>query len=440
MRIRSVLIVALLPSLGAWQTAAAQTYFPDTISFSGSTLSQEQLLAYTGLRPGSVTKEQMQAASDKLTRTGLFIRAIYELDDDVLRYTLTPSPAVLPVRYDNFPWWDAKTLNALVAQKVPLFGGAVYPGGPMRQQVLDALTELVAAKGVRAKIGATPVGDAQRTMIATAFHIDSPPVVIASLTVEGAGAAWADSIREIENSAAGKEYTKGSLDSLTAALRDVYARRGYLDVAIDGPSWGTPQIEDRKIVAPLTAKITSEGQPYTVSAVHFAGNAMTSAEAFAKDAKIHTGDVADADTVQAAVDLLKAPWKDKGYEDVAVKTGAAPDRGQHTVAYTFTVDPGPVYHMGTLTLIGLNKRQEQQVLAYWQVPKGAVYQPALIPAWRALYLQERAGELVVFEQLEHMVPEYESQPHGDTHVVDVVVRFKPPNVAPQPLDFHPNWH
>lgn len=436
MRALAVLFVAVALS----PSAPAQTYFPDTITFSGASQSQQQLLAFTGLKPGPVTKQQMQAATDRLTHSGLFVTARYELDDNVLRFTLTPSPGALPVIYDNFPWWDTKTLNTLVAAKVPLFAGALYPEGPMLQQVVDALTEVLATKGVAAKIGTSPVSDEHGTMIATLFHIDAPPVVIASLTVEGAGAAWVAAIAQVEKSAVGKGSLSGVRESLAAAIREVYTQRGYLDVAIAEPVWGTPKLEDGKIVAPLTATIVSAGHPYTVSAVHFAGDPMTSADVFAAQAKIHAGDVADSDAVAATADLLKAPWKAKGYEGVDVSTGALVDRAQHTVAYTFTVDPGPVYRMGTLTLIGLNKSQQRQVLRYWQLPKGAVFRPGLAQAWRAAYLRSRADQLIVAEELEHMEPAYDYQADHDTHTVNVVVRFKPAKVVPNPLDFHPTSH
>lgn len=428
-----LLMSALLPVHG-------QTYFPDTITFSGTNVSQEALLAYTGLQPGPVTKEQMQAAVARLTASGLFIRAAYELNDDVLHYTLTPSPAVLPVIYDNFVWWDAKTLNALVAEKVPLFGGELYPGGPMRQQVLDALTELVAAKGVQVKIGTTPVGDAHGTMTATRFHIDSPPVVIGAFTVEGVGEDWAEAVGRVEQAAAGRASSAATPDALAAEVGAVYRDRGYLDVAVTDPEWGTPQVVDGKVVAPLTEHITNVGQPYTVAAVRFAGDAQTSAEAFAKLAKIHAGDVADDAAIQAEKDLLADPWKAKGYLDAQADTGEQKDSAHHTVTYTLTVNPGVVYHMGKLTLIGLNQEQEKQVRMYWQMAEGAVFEPALVPQWSVAYQRMRAPELVVAEKLEKMIPEYENQANHDTHVVDVVIRFKPANVVPQPFDFHPTWH
>ncbi|HLJ77754.1 MAG TPA: hypothetical protein VKT75_10080, partial [Acidobacteriaceae bacterium] len=248
MKVQALLLSGWMAAAVPGTAAGAQTYFPDTITFSGATQTQDQLLAFTRLHPGRVTKDEMQAASDRLVATGLFSDVRYTLNDAVLQFTLTPSPAVLPVRYDNFPWWDDKTLNALIAEKVPLFGGALYPGGPMRQQVSDVLEGLLAEKGVKAKVSTTPVADAQGTMIATRYHIDSPPVLIASLTVEGASDAWAAEMRRVEESAAGKDFRGATRDSLAAEIRRVYANHGVLSVEMAGPTWGPPKVVDGKIL------------------------------------------------------------------------------------------------------------------------------------------------------------------------------------------------
>ncbi|MGC2637335.1 MAG: POTRA domain-containing protein [Acidobacteriaceae bacterium] len=439
MRVRRVLVAVLLAGSGLGLPAAGQVYFPETITFSGSSVSQGQLLAYTGLRPGRVTKEQMDAAAKKLTDSGLFFDARYELNDDVLRYTLTTSPAVLPVRYDNFPWWDAKTLTALVGQKVPLFGGELYPGGPMRLQVVSALTELVAAQGVQAKIGTAPIADAHGTILATRFRMDEPQIEVASLAVEGAGGEEAEGIEQVAASAAGKPFRRETLKMLAGKLRDVYTREGKLETGVTEPACGMPRVVDGRILVPLTAKISTDGAVYTVSAVQFAGDAMTSSASFAKVARIRAGDVADEDLVDETAGMLKDPWKEDGYEDVQVSVMPALDPREHTVSYTFATTPGPRYAMGKLTLVGLNKRQEREVRRYWQLADGSVYRPALVPAWYGIYSKERGEQLILADGLEKLEPVYESQWHEDAHTVDVTVTFHGMKVVPNQFDVHPGW-
>src|ERR1700679_2899172 len=81
--------------------ALAQTYPVGKIAFSGTDLSQQELLAFTGLRTGPVTRDQMQAAATRLTDTGLFADARFTLDGENLTFELKASPAVVAVQYDE---------------------------------------------------------------------------------------------------------------------------------------------------------------------------------------------------------------------------------------------------------------------------------------------------------------------------------------------------
>ena len=46
------------------------------------------------------------------------------------------------------------------------------------------------------------------------------------------------------------------------------------------------------------------------------------------------------------------------------------DAANHTVDYAITVAPGPVFHMGELSLVNLNDQQKAQVLQYWPLRRG----------------------------------------------------------------------
>ncbi|MFZ0689257.1 MAG: hypothetical protein WAM68_05470, partial [Acidobacteriaceae bacterium] len=72
-RLSARLFLCLLMVAVGCGSGFAQAYVAQAITFSGSTLSQEELLAFTGLRAGEpVARDQMQAAANKLTATGLF--------------------------------------------------------------------------------------------------------------------------------------------------------------------------------------------------------------------------------------------------------------------------------------------------------------------------------------------------------------------------------
>ncbi len=404
--------------------ASAQTYLSEKITFTGSTCSQEELLAFTGLRAGeSLTRDQMQAASDKLTATGLFTDVRFTFDGETLTFALKPSAAVVPAEYDNFPWWDNAGLNAAVAGRVPLFHGALYPGGPMRAEVSAALTALLAAKGVRAAITTSPVGDADGNQVAILYHIDAPPVVVEAFHVYGYSGIWTRPIEEVEKAAAGEKVDVSTRDKLGDAVRAAYGRLGFVDMTMTAPAWGQPRVEGEKILVPITASITSEGGQYRVAGLHLNGDVFTTQDEFEKRAKLHPGDVANQELWKQIEETIAAPYRTHGY--IHAKIAAAPtlDRAAHTVDYTITVDPGPVYRMGKLTVVNLSDKQKAEVLPYWLMKPGDVFNPELIPKFVENYHKSRAPELQSVGGWNFDAKWYENT---DTHTMDVVLTFEPP--------------
>ena len=418
-RFCTVLLAVALPGV----FACAQTYMPTSVTFSGSNLTQEELLAFTGLRAGEpITRDQMQAATDKLTATGLFTDVRFSFDGQTLTFELKPSPGVVPVEYDNFPWWDDRALNAAVAAQVPLFHGALYPGGSMRDQVRAALTALLAMKGVQG--GSTaPVGDVNGDQAAILYHIDSPPVVVDSFRVYDYSGVWTKPIEAVERAAAGEKFEASMKDKLADQVRAVYGAQGYVAMTMTPPAFGPPHVADGKVLVPVSASITSEGGQYRVAGLHLVGDVLMSQEQFAKGAKLHAGDVANLDVLKQMREMIAATYRTHGYIDAKVDTAPVLDRGAHTVDYTITVEPGPAYHMGKLTVVNLNDRQKAEVMPYWQMREGDAFNADLIPKFMADYHKLRAEQL---QSIRGWSFDAKWSGNKDAHTVDVVLTFTPP--------------
>jgi len=408
--------------------APAQTYVVEKIAFTGSDLSQTELLGFTGLKPGGpVERDGMQAASDRLTGTGLFASVKFSFDGQTLTYELQPSPGVVPVQYDNFPWWDDKTLNTLVAARVPLFHGALYPGGAMREEVTAALVSLLASKDVRgATISTAPVSDADGTQTAIRYHIDTPPIVIASFHMEGYGGVWTQPLQAVERAAFGKKFDGPVRDELASQVRAVYGHLGFIDMQMTGLAWGRPLVVNGEVAVPVTASITSEGGQYHVSGIHLNGDLFMTPEQFAQRAALHPGDVANTELWTQVREMVQAPYRSHGYLNAKIDAEPALDRAQHMVDYTVTVTPGAQYHMGRLTLVNLDDRQKAELKPYWQLHAGDVFNPEVIGKSIGDYQRERAVELQSIQSRSGNIP-YSAKWTADvvTHVVDVVVTFEP---------------
>jgi outer membrane protein assembly factor BamA len=400
-------------------STAAQKYVPKKITFSGTTANPAELLAVSGLKPGdSLGQAEIQAAAQKLIDTGLFTDVRFAFDGVALNYMLKPAEGLEPVTYSNFPWWDEQALNAAVTVKVPLFHGSVPPESGMQQQVATALTALLAEKGVQsATVTAVPARDASMKDAGIQFHIDAPPIQIGGVNFSGVSSAWVEPVAAIQKAAVGQDFDPANEATLATALRAIYHRQGYLDVALTGFAHGEPQVADGKVMVPVSGTIV-EGAQYRLAGLHLSGDVLMTPEEFAKAAKIHPGDIANEDLLRGTMAMISGPYKAHGYLRAKIDAKPTMDSAARTVDYAIAVQPGPVFHMGELSLVNLNQQQKAQVLQYWPLRPGDVYDAVLVPQFLTKYKNQ-------LHSLDGWSASYKAFEHEDTQIVDLVVTFRP---------------
>jgi outer membrane protein assembly factor BamA len=270
-----------------------------------------------------------------------------------------------------------------------------------------------------ATLSTAPVAAADGTQTAIRYHIDTPPVVIAAFHLYGYSGAWTQPLEALERAAFGQKIDGAIREKLGNEVRATYGRLGFIDMKMTDPVWGRPMIVNGEVAVPVTASITSEGGQYHVSGMHLNGDVFMTQEQFVRSARLHAGDVANEDVWQQVKEMVAAPYRSHGY--LTAKIDAAPtlDRAQHTVAYTITVEPGPVYHMGQLTLVNLDAKQKAELMPYWQLHNGDAFNPELIPKSISDYHRERAPDL------QSIRTRFTAKWTADSqmHTVDVVLTF-----------------
>ena len=407
----------LILCLALAQPAVAQQYIPKQIAFSGTTAAQSELLTVSDLKPGTtLTQQDMQAAAQKLMDTGAFSDVRFAFDGAQLLYTLKPAE-LQPVSYLNFPWWERDALNAAVAAKVPLFHAAVAPESPMQQAVAEALEALLAGKGVTAKVSAVPVMDlAGGAVKGVQYRIDSPAVQVGTLTFSGANPAWNPTLDAIAKAAAGQNFDGATEETLLKALTAVYHRQGYLKMQMTGFAHGEPQVVGGKVLVPLKATLV-DGPLYHVGSLQLSGDVLMKPEEFGRSAQLHAGDAANEDQLRATMAALATPYRQHGYLRAKIDAEPQFDDAAHTVNYTISVQPGPVFTMGELKLFNVNDEQKAEVLRYWPLHTGDVYDATV-----ALnFLLKNKNNL---PSLRGWSGTWKAFEHEDTHVVNLEVTFR----------------
>jgi outer membrane protein insertion porin family len=137
-------------------------------------------------------------------------------------------------------------------------------------------------------------------------------------------------------------------------IMEVYRHAGRDDVGV------VPQIINRgNDKVDLVYEVT-EGQKTTVRQIDFVGNTVFSKRQLAAVIKTSVtnvlsfltgGDAYDPDRVAADRELLRQYYRGKGYADASVPSAAAEyDPAKHGFTLTFSIDEGPLYHFGDISL------------------------------------------------------------------------------------------
>ena len=183
MRIFRRALTALILFTSFALSSAAQTYTPKAIRFDApASVDTAEALRIAALPANApLTKQQIEAALQRLGDTGLFSDVGYTVSSAALIIKLIPAAGnqLQPVHFSNFVWWQPAELETLLEAKVPAYHGKLPLAGTLTDQVKAALVKNLHEAGRMAAL---------RTMIGlskgdTAAIISQSPV--AALVVMG---------------------------------------------------------------------------------------------------------------------------------------------------------------------------------------------------------------------------------------------------------------
>jgi outer membrane protein assembly factor BamA len=350
------------------------------IKVNGSQKHSAAELAYaSGLKVGDVvTKEQLQAAANRLANSGLVSNVNFQFTTDPagvhVVFEVQDADSV-PVLFDNFPWFTDAELNATMQQAIGVFDGVAPPQGDVLDKMTKALQDLCFARGVHGRVEHTllerPDGPGQLIQFS-----------IAEVVVKVAGVTFTDPLatRSIEVSArlvdaVGQPYSRLTLMTFDIEqVRPVYLAKGYLNVTFGTPTavmTGETNANGEK-TARVTVPITP-GIQYNFGGVTWNGNTAIGADALTAIVSIAPGTIADGNKFQGAVQRIVQKYAHMGYLDAQVEPELKFDDAGTKVAYQVKITEGPQYHMGNLIVTGLSMDGEKRLRAAWTLAQGAAF-------------------------------------------------------------------
>jgi outer membrane protein insertion porin family len=420
MRHKVQLLLAAIAVLGVPCLAVAQKFLPKSIQFRGAPeYSDAELLSAAGLKKGVVLGySDMQDYSKRLMDTGVFATMAFKFDGQDLIFTLTPSTDLYPIRLENLPLTPGADLDSKLHERIPLYHGKVPAEGGLTDDVRAALEKMLAEKGLKATVTAT-ASVTQGKAGFVSFSIASPPVLVGEIRVGSNSATLEPGAQDILARLMGSPYdVAGSISQLKTYLGNYYRDKGYQEVGVEAAA-GEASATDTAIRVPFEVSVTP-GIQYRLAGVALAPDLLVAQADFDRQAQIHPGDIADGQHVTENWEYISRQYHNHGYVKASVHPAPTFDRERGTVSYTVTVDPGPVYTMGNLSIENVSDDLRTMMVAAWKMPQGSVFNEGAIRGFFATYHVNPA--------LEHVFAtvnfKYTMHFNDDNHSVDLVLRLE----------------
>jgi outer membrane protein insertion porin family len=389
-----LLVLAAIVLASSSLPADAQKFLPKSIQFKGDPeYSDEELMAAAGLKKGLVlTAAEMGEHSKQLMDTGVFDNLTYKFDGQDLVYQLTPASLMYPIRLENLPLTPGKDLDAALHDRFPLYHGKVPPEGGLLESVRQALEEMLAAKGMKATVAATPFGAlGSHKVTAINFAITTPPVRVGAIRLEGVSPAMETKIRSLANHSVGAPFdTENSERNLEHAFQQFYADEGYAAVKVHAARAGDPVVADPAIDIPFSVTI-EEGRLYKLGFIHLPPDALVTQAEIDKATGPRVEGSAKGLTLRTLWSQIVSRYKSKGYLDCTIAPHPEFDEASGTVNYTVDIDSGPVYHLAFVKFENVSDELRARLMRIWQMLPGDPFNESYVSNFIARVQKEDPG-------------------------------------------------
>lgn len=424
MRLNRVLRIVCAFIALATTASFAQQYTVKKLVFDGKMpYPQAALEAASGIKPGDViTQDTMQQAAQHLSDTGAFADISMSLDGPIKAITVifkvkAASPDnMLQASFNNLIWFTPAEIDAGLHSRVPLYGPTLPESGNLQDAVQKAIEEMLQQKSISATIKHEVIEPtAERPARYVDFYASRPSIRIHNLRFTGVSSDLAPAMRERMTKLIGSPLNDGisrlnTVDQLLAP----YLANGYISAQVTGRTLTQVATTPDRIDVDLAGAI-DPGTLFHIGEVTWAGSPQISSEAFAAASPLHSGNLASTDAVAKAVGLLTGPYRAQGYADVIVDPHPTLDAAAGRASYAFTVTPGEVYHIHTITSAGLTAAQQSDYDANWKLKTGDIFNPNYITS----FLKNNTA----LRSFDGYSASYRATRDPDTHLVDVEVTF-----------------
>jgi outer membrane protein assembly factor BamA len=341
--------------------------------------TKEEAVAASGLQSGQdIDISILDAAAQRLMDSGLFKKLSYRYrtvgDEATVTFQVEEDQsAASPVVFDNFVWFSDEELATAVRRQVPTFDGTA-PDTAV-DGITRALQQLLAEKKIDARVEYTPSGSLSSKKQEHIFSVDGINIRVCALSFPGASGVGNEELVSKSAPVLTDEYRRSFISAFAREnLIPVYRERGYLRAAFQAPIAILQSESEGKCKGGVSVTLpVVEGSVYSWEKAEWTGNAAVSAEQLEKALAMKTSELANGLKIDKGINEAGEVYLKQGYLGLKIKPEPVFDDATNRVTYRISLEEGPQYRMGTLTISGLSESEIKRLNARWKLKLGDVY-------------------------------------------------------------------
>jgi len=421
-RLLAVILVLSATLASAQQPSPAKTWRLNKVEFSGlQRFNQSQVEPLAGLQTGkSVDEAAIQAATDRLRKTGFFKSVVYRyqyLGEGLdLTFQVEELKWDTPVIFDNFVWFTDEELLSAARQAVPTFDGSAPRSGNVITALVGALEQLLRERNLPAQVEHLPSYDTSNVQTAHILSVKDSGLTICALRFPDASAIKESELIKISKPLVNAEYSRSILTGfINSNLIPAYRERGHLRARFRMPQVKLAPGPDCKGGVIATMQV-EEGLPYVWDKADWKGNESFSADELGAMLDTKPGEVANVLKADNNLKSVRTAYVKKGY--ITMKLAFTPgfDDARRSVAYNISIVEGAQYRMGDFTVTGLPEGDINRLKGKWKLQRGDIYD--------ATYLAEYAKTATTRPISDPKKGEFKVKPDPESLTVNISLTYK----------------
>ncbi|HEY0704832.1 MAG TPA: POTRA domain-containing protein, partial [Candidatus Acidoferrales bacterium] len=325
-----------------------------------------------------ISRDGMQQIADKLSALGAFATVRYHFNTAgtgvKVIYEVTDAP-VIPVTFDNFPWFTDEQLAEALKKSVVLFDGSAPASGALVDSMDEALSKYLDANGIHAQVTHKPTPLTDKDGQVQQFHVEEAAFLVQAVEFSDPLAKTDPHIQDRLVDIVGQPYSRSKVEIFQfEQVRPVYLAHAYLRAKFDVPvvKFAAPAPNPLSGAVIITAQI-EPGPAYKYAGVEWSGNSGVPNAELDGAMQMPAFAPADGNELEAAWKRVQEKYEQFGFLSADIQPTPAFDDKAGRVTYTVKITEGPQYHMGNLVLTGLSVEGERRIRKAFPVPAGALF-------------------------------------------------------------------